>query len=103
MARGTVLVTGTSTGIGRATAERLTAEGFDVLAGVRRLEDAPPGSEPLLLDVTNAEHVAAARERAAERAPLVGLVNNAGITVQGPLEFLPPDQFRRQLEVNLTA
>ncbi|HEX2084450.1 MAG TPA: SDR family NAD(P)-dependent oxidoreductase [Solirubrobacteraceae bacterium] len=98
----TVLVTGTSTGIGRATAERLSADGFHVLAGVRRAEDAPHGAEPVVLDVTDPAGIEAARTRVAERG-LFGLVNNAGITVQGPLEFLALDDFRRQLEVNLVA
>jgi NAD(P)-dependent dehydrogenase (short-subunit alcohol dehydrogenase family) len=91
----TVLVTGASTGIGRATALALTRS-HAVLAGVRRLEDAPPGTTPLLLDVTNAEHVAALREI----EQLDALVNNAGIAVTGPLEYLPLDELRRQLEVN---
>jgi NAD(P)-dependent dehydrogenase (short-subunit alcohol dehydrogenase family) len=99
----TVVVTGTSTGIGRATASRLAAEGFHVLAGVRRESDAPPGCEALLLDVTDAGAIAAAAERIAEIGPPAGLVNNAGITVQGPLEFLPLDDLRRQLEVNLVG
>jgi NAD(P)-dependent dehydrogenase (short-subunit alcohol dehydrogenase family) len=98
-----VLVTGTSSGIGRATAERLVAEGFHVLAGVRRVGDAPPGTEAVLLDVTDPAAIEAARALAAERAPLAGLVNNAGITLQGPLEFLALDDLRRQLEVNLVA
>ncbi|HEX2088256.1 MAG TPA: SDR family oxidoreductase [Solirubrobacteraceae bacterium] len=98
----TVLVTGTSSGIGRATAQRLAAEGFHVLAGVRRLEDAPAGVEPLALDVTDPAAIEAARARASETG-LFGLVNNAGTTVQGPLEFVPLDDLRRQLEVNLVA
>jgi NAD(P)-dependent dehydrogenase (short-subunit alcohol dehydrogenase family) len=99
----TVLVTGTSTGIGRVTAERLVARGFEVLAGVRRAEDAPPRTEPLLLDVTDPAAVAAAAERAAAAASFAGLVNNAGVTVQGPLEFVPLDEFRRQMEINLVG
>src|SRR5215213_4582608 len=101
MASKTVLVTGTSTGIGRVTAEQLLARGFHVLAGVRREADAPPGTEALLLDVTDPEAIARARDVAASRAPLAGLVNNAGVTVQGPLEYLSLDEMRRQLEVNL--
>jgi NAD(P)-dependent dehydrogenase (short-subunit alcohol dehydrogenase family) len=107
------LVTGASTGIGRATALRLDASGWRVLAGVRREEDAASlreaGSErlmPLLLDVTDAGQIAAAATRIDEGvgpAGLDGLVNNAGIAVPGPLETLPVDDFRRQVEVNLTA
>ena len=103
MASRRVLVTGASTGIGEATARRLGGAGFDVLAGVRREEDAErlrgPGIEPLILDVTEAEQIAAARERVGDR--LDGLVNNAGIAVTAPQEFLPIDELRHQLEVNV--
>lgn len=92
----TVLVTGASTGIGRATALAL-ARTHTVLAGVRRLEDAPPGVTPVLLDVTDASQVAALRDLPA----LDALVNNAGIAVTSPLEYLPLDELRRQLEVNV--
>ncbi len=107
------LVTGASTGIGRATALRLDASGWRVFAGVRREEDAASlreaGSErlvPLILDVTDAGQIAAAATRIDEGvgpAGLDGLVNNAGIAVPGPLETLPIEDFRRQIEVNLTA
>jgi NAD(P)-dependent dehydrogenase (short-subunit alcohol dehydrogenase family) len=103
---GTVVVTGASTGIGRATALRLARGGFTVLAGVRRQEDADalhaaqPGIEPVLVDVTDAAAVAALGERAAG-APLAGLVNNAGIAVAGPLEGIPLDEVRRLYEVNV--
>jgi NAD(P)-dependent dehydrogenase (short-subunit alcohol dehydrogenase family) len=92
----TVLVTGASTGIGRTTALAL-ARTHTVLAGVRRLEDAPPGTTPVLLDVTDPEHVAALREI----EQLDGLVNNAGVAISGPLEFLPVDELRRQFEINV--
>jgi NAD(P)-dependent dehydrogenase (short-subunit alcohol dehydrogenase family) len=110
--RGTVVVTGASTGIGRACALHLAANGFDVLAGVRKPEDgerlreaAANGSlTPLRLDVTDANSVraagATADERTGERG-LVGLVNNAGVGTGGPLEFIPLDDIRRQFEVNL--
>lgn len=107
------LVTGASTGIGRATALHLDGEGWRVFAGVRREEDAASlreaGSErlePLMLDVTDAAQIDAAAERigtAVGETGLDGLVNNAGIAVPGPLETLPIDDFRRQVEVNLTA
>ena len=58
---------------------------------------------PLMLDVTDSGQIAAAARRIAEEAGLDGLVNNAGIAVPGPLEALPIDDFRRQVEVNLTA
>ena len=93
------LVTGTSTGIGRAVAVQLAARGFEVLAGVRRLEDAPPGMEPIVLDVTSEDDIAAAAGRVGRS--LHALVNNAGIAVNGPIEVVPVEQWRRQLEVNL--
>jgi NAD(P)-dependent dehydrogenase (short-subunit alcohol dehydrogenase family) len=103
---GAVVITGTSTGIGRATAERLAGLGFTVFAGVRKAPDAPEGSgiTPLTIDVTDAASITAAAETVATQvgeAGIRGLVNNAGITVPGPLEFLPLDDLRRQLEVNV--
>ena len=106
------LVTGASTGIGRATALRLDAAGWRVFAGVRKDADAKALAEagsdrlvPLILDVTDAEQIAAAAEQIGADAGgrLDGLVNNAGIAVPGPLETLPLDDFRRQVDVNLTA
>jgi NAD(P)-dependent dehydrogenase (short-subunit alcohol dehydrogenase family) len=108
-----VLVTGASTGIGRATALCLDGNGWRVFASVRKEADAASlreaGSErlvPLMLDVTDAGQIAAAAERIGAEvgeAGLDGLVNNAGIAVPGPLETLPVGDFRRQVEVNLTA
>jgi NAD(P)-dependent dehydrogenase (short-subunit alcohol dehydrogenase family) len=108
-----VLVTGSSTGIGRAVALRLDRDGWQVFAGVRRRHDAESlraaGSErlvPVMLDVTDAVQVADAAELIDKRvgeAGLDGLVNNAGIAVLGPLETIPIDDFRRQIEVNLTG
>lgn len=108
---GPVVVTGASTGIGAACALHLAALGFRVFAGIRKREDgealrarAPERLTPLILDVTDADSIAAAagvlRDETGEIG-LVGLVNNAGIVVPGPLEFLPIDKLRRQLEVNL--
>jgi len=93
----TVLVTGASTGIGRATALALVRSGATVLAGVRRVEDAPEGTTPVLLDVTDARQVAAL----SAIDQLDALVNNAGVAVTGPLEYLPVDELRHQLEVNV--
>ncbi len=106
-----MLVTGASTGIGRATALRLDAAGWRVFAGVRREEDAEalreagsPNLEPLILDVTDPEQIAAAATRiGAEPGGLSGLVNNAGVAIPSPLETIPIEDFRRQIEVNLTA
>jgi NAD(P)-dependent dehydrogenase (short-subunit alcohol dehydrogenase family) len=91
----TALVTGASTGIGRATALELARRGWAVLAGMRRPAELAPGITPVELDVTSPEHVAALRGR-----PLDALVNNAGIAVTGPLEYLPLAELREQLEVN---
>lgn len=105
-ARGAIVITGTSTGIGRATAERLAGLGFQVFAGVRRAADAPAGKNitPLTIDVTDSASIAAAVATVAAQGGadgIRGLVNNAGITVPGPLEFLPLDDLRKQLEVNV--
>jgi NAD(P)-dependent dehydrogenase (short-subunit alcohol dehydrogenase family) len=106
MERGTVVVTGASTGIGEATALHLRQLGFDVLAGVRKEEDAErlqgQGLRPLKLDVADSASIEAARSEVGD-GPLAGLVNNAGIAVSGPLEFMPIDELRRQLEVNLVG
>ncbi len=108
MERGTVVVTGASTGIGEASALHLRELGFDVFAGVRKDEDAEwlesAGLRPLKLDVTDESSIRDAREDVEEAVGerrLAGLVNNAGIAVSAPLEFVPIDEFRRQLEVNL--
>ncbi len=106
----TVLITGASTGIGRATALRLAGSGWTVLAGVRRVEDgerlaadAAAGKVvPLQLDVTDGAQIAAAVEEIARRdgGGLDALVNNAGIGVGGPLEVLTDEEWRRQFDVN---
>lgn len=105
-----VLVTGASSGIGEACALHLAARGWLVFAGVRRIEDgervqaaASGAVEPVLLDVTDAGGVervlADIRTRTGGR--LTAVVNNAGIAVGGPIEYLPLDDWRRQFEVNV--
>lgn len=104
--RGAVLTTGASTGIGRACAEHLQSLGFTVFAGVRKWSDMDllreAGTHPLMLDVTESESILSVLHTVDEVAPqgLAGLVNNAGIAVGGPLEFVAIEEWRRQLEVN---
>jgi NAD(P)-dependent dehydrogenase (short-subunit alcohol dehydrogenase family) len=105
------LVTGASSGIGRATALELARSGFTVFAGVRKPEDgeavqseAHGELEPVLIDVTDTEQIEAAVERISERTRgrgLTALVNNAGSAHSGAIEFLDLDDLRQQLEVNL--
>jgi NAD(P)-dependent dehydrogenase (short-subunit alcohol dehydrogenase family) len=111
--RGAVVVTGASTGIGEATATHLASLGFKVFAGVRKDADAERlkagGSErlePVRLDVTDAgsiEDAVAAVSEKADGGELAGLVNNAGIAVSGPIEFIPVEELRRQLDVNVVG
>jgi NAD(P)-dependent dehydrogenase (short-subunit alcohol dehydrogenase family) len=96
----TVLVTGSSTGIGEACAKRLAGRGWRVLAGVRKPGDAPAGTEEVLLDVTDGDACVAAASKVDR---LDGLVDNAGIAVASPLEYLPLEELRRQLEVNVVG
>ena len=106
-----VVVTGASTGIGRATAKLLLDRGFRVFGSVRKQADADrlkgefgANFTPLLFDVTDeAAVLAAAREvrTALNGETLSGLVNNAGIAVAGPVLELAADEFRRQMDVNV--
>jgi NAD(P)-dependent dehydrogenase (short-subunit alcohol dehydrogenase family) len=108
-----VVVTGASTGIGWGCAKVLIGKGFRVFGSVRKPADAERLSRefganfvPLLFDVTDQTAVAAGAAAAAKQLdgePLFGLVNNAGIAVSGPLLYLDIDDFRQQLEVNLTG
>jgi len=108
-----VVITGASTGIGRAAAKALLARGFKVFGSVRKEADAKtvsaelgPNFIPLLFDVTDEEAVrAAAASVAAKLADrtLIGLVNNAGIAVPGPLLELTTADLRQQLEVNVVG
>lgn len=107
----TVLITGTSTGIGAACAMDLDRRGWRVFAGVRseadadRLRNEATGPlTPVLIDVTDRASIGAAAETIREAVGgrgLDGLVNNAGIIVPGPLELLPCDRLRRQFDVNV--
>jgi NAD(P)-dependent dehydrogenase (short-subunit alcohol dehydrogenase family) len=110
VSKGYVLVTGTSSGIGEACARHLAGLGFNVFAGVRKAADAErvagPRTEPVMVDVTDDASVAAAAQTigdAVGNTGLAGLVNNAGIAVAGPLEFVDLEDFKRQLDVNVTG
>jgi NAD(P)-dependent dehydrogenase (short-subunit alcohol dehydrogenase family) len=108
-----VVVTGSSTGIGWGAAKVLLEKGFRVFGSVRREADGErlktefgANFVPLLFDVTDAAAVNAAAEQvsgALAGETLAGLVNNAGIAVAGPLLYLKIDEFRQQLEVNVTG
>ncbi|MGH2581740.1 MAG: SDR family oxidoreductase [Anaerolineales bacterium] len=105
-----VLITGASTGIGEACALYFARRGWSVFAGVRkqadakRLQDADRHIIPLTLDVTKPRQIESAVKAIQKTVGIngiQGLVNNAGIGIVGPLEFLPMEELRRQFEVNL--
>lgn len=111
LAAKTILITGASTGIGEAAVRHLDRPGYRVFASVRRPEDAEKITSqassrvtPLLMDVTDGESILAAvrllQEQVGEGG-LDGLVNNAGIFIGGPLEYLPLKVLRKQFEVNV--
>ena len=102
------VITGASTGMGAATAHELARRGFHVLAGVRRDRDADairgPGIEPLIVDITNADHIRALATRVdgdPQGRAVRALVNNAAIAVNAPVEAFAIDAWRRLFEVNL--
>jgi NAD(P)-dependent dehydrogenase (short-subunit alcohol dehydrogenase family) len=110
VSKGYVLVTGTSSGIGEATAHHLAGLGFNVFAGVRKPEDGERVGgariEPVIIDVADEASVAAAAETvraSVGNTGLAGLVNNAGIGTGGPIEFIPLEDFERTLDVNVTG
>ena len=101
-----VLVTGAARGIGKAIVEHLASTGWDVIAGVRSEQDAtaitkvdPQRVSAVILDITNAEHIANLSESLPER--LDAVVNNAGIATAGPVEAVTPDDWRKVLEINV--
>lgn len=109
----TVFITGASTGIGRTCALDLDRRGWRVFAGVRKESDANSLREeasdrltPVIVDVIDYDAVAEAARKVGESlggAGLDGLINNAGIAVAGPIEFLPFDQFELQMRVNVNG
>src|SRR5579859_2864357 len=111
MNSGYVVVTGASKGIGRATALHLDKLGFSVFAGVRNAADgqalqkeASSRLKPIQLDVTDDDQIKARAREIAQMVDgkgLAGLINNAGVVAASPLEFLPLDELRRQLEINV--
>src|ERR1700678_2055006 len=108
-----VVVTGVSTGIGWGTTKVLVSKGFRVFGSVRKQADADRlqsefgnGDLPLIMDITDANAVHQAAQKVGSMIGdrnLVGLVNNAGIVVSGPLLYLKPSEYRRQLDVNMIA
>jgi NAD(P)-dependent dehydrogenase (short-subunit alcohol dehydrogenase family) len=108
-----VVVTGVSTGIGWGTTKVLVSKGYRVFGSVRKQADADrvqrefgEGFVPLMMDITDADAVHQAAQKVGSMIGdrnLVGLVNNAGIVVSGPLLYLRPSEYRRQLDVNMIA
>lgn len=108
-----IVVTGVSTGIGKSIAESLIQKGFHVFGSVRKQTDADrlrsdlgTGFTPLTFDITDEVAVHAAAKQVRDQLKgetLFGLVNNAGIAVAAPMLYLKPDDFRRQLEINVTG
>jgi hypothetical protein len=108
-----VVVTGVSTGIGWGTTKVLVSKGFRVFGSVRKQADADrlhsefgDGFVPLMMDITDSDAVHQAAQKVGYMIGdrnLVGLVNNAGIVVSGPLLYLRPSEYRRQLEANMIS
>jgi NAD(P)-dependent dehydrogenase (short-subunit alcohol dehydrogenase family) len=108
-----VVVTGVSTGIGWGITKVLVSKGFRVFGSVRKQLDADrlqrefgDGFVALVMDITDSAAVHQAAQKVASVISdrnLVGLVNNAGIVVSGPLLYLRPSEYRRQLEVNVVS
>jgi len=110
--RGVVVITGASSGIGAHAAETLATMGHTVIAGVRKPKDFDdvvakgiPTLMPIILDVTNAEHIAAAVERTLavceeQGRPLMGVVNNAGVGFRGMAELLDINKAKGMFDIN---
>ena len=108
-----ILITGASSGIGKTCSLYFDSLGFTVFAGVRREQDAISLSKlasgdfrPIHIDVTSNAQIESAFEQVTEVLGLnglTGLVNNAGIPLGGPLEFLSIEDFRNEIEVNLVG
>lgn len=110
--KGAVAITGASSGIGRACSLFLDRRGFRVFAGVRtslaaeKLKtEASSRLVPIILDITDSAQIQQAVQeikiRLGNSGRLVGLINNAGIILSGPLEFFPLERLREQLQVNV--
>lgn len=107
----TAVVTGASTGIGEACALRMDRAGWRVFAGVRKEADgqalrqqASDRLTPIIIDVTDQQQIDAAVQtvsNAVGATGIQGIVNNAGVSVNGPLEYLTSEDLRMQLEVNV--
>ena len=106
-----VVITGVSTGIGRATLDLLHSKGFNVFGSIRNQADAdklskiyPNRFTPLQFDVQNHDEVVKASKVIFDQCEsLVGLINNAGIAVPGPLEHLSEKKFEKQLDINVKS
>ena len=106
-----VVITGVSSGIGRASLDILHAKGYHIFGSVRKQADAeklskiyPDRFTPLQFDVQNHDDVVKASKVVFEQCEtLAGLINNAGIAVPGPLEHLSEEQFEKQLDVNVKS
>ena len=107
-----ILVTGSSTGIGYSAVKHLIDSGYCVFGSVRKEEDASRlqldfGDKftPLIFDVTNEEEISRSvdivKTKLGSKGKLVSIVNNSGIALGGPIQYLPTDVYRKQFEVNL--
>ena len=107
----TVLVTGTSSGIGRGLCQALIEKGYKVFGTVRNRKDATElkkefgeNLDALLVDVTDEKQVIKAKEKVQNYLngkPLTALINNAGIATLGPVEFLPTSDFKKQIDTKI--